>query len=278
MRILVLGSRGMIGNGISTYLQLLGYYVMKMDSKRLRIKLGMDEERLCDALGTILPFKEFDGIINCVGLVKQRIHNHSEKYALYINSKLPRLLAEISRAHNKKLIHISTDCVFSGKLGNMKEIDVPDAVDLYGRSKAEGENIQETALVVRTSTIGVELYTSHGLLSWYINQKNPVPGFENAIYNGLSLFELSKSIDKLLNLNVFKGLYNIGSEPVSKFDLLSLFHIVGLGPKVMAVKEPVINRTLNDDKFRSVTKMKKPNWLEMLNDIQNEVESTNVRN
>ncbi len=267
----------MIGNGISTYLQLLGYHVVKIDSKELRIHLDMDEEQLGEALVKIQPFKEFDGIINCIGIVKQRIHHHSDKYVLYINSNLPHLLAEISRAYNKKLIHISTDCVFSGKLGNMKESDVPDAVDLYGKSKAEGERIKETALVVRTSTIGVELYTSHGLLSWYINQKNPVPGFENAIFNGLSLFELSKSIDQLVNLNVFRGLYNIGSEPVSKFDLLSLFHIVGLGPKVMAVKEPVINRTLNDEKFRSITKMQKPNWLEMLNDIQKEVESTNVK-
>ena len=131
-------------------------------------------------------------------------------------------------------------------------------------------------MVIRTSTIGIELRNYHGLLSWYLSQTDPVPGFVNAIYNGVSLAELSKSINALLQLNIKNGLFNVSSVPVSKFDLLSLMHIVGLGPKVFARETPIIDRTLNDDKFRGITNMRKPNWIEMLNDIQKEVASYDV--
>ena len=125
-------------------------------------------------------------------------------------------------------MHISTDCVFSGFSGNYNESDQPDAIDCYGQTKALGEEISETALVLRTSIIGIEKKSAHGLLSWYSSQNTPVDGYVNAIYSGLSMREFANSIHSLWSKHTYTGLYNVSSDPISKFDLLNLLYMLAL--------------------------------------------------
>lgn len=267
----------MIGNGLSNYLSEIGYEIMKIDSSNFKVHAGEHQNSIHKKLLKINNFDDVDIVINCIGIVKQAVESFDKEAVFYLNSSLPSILANIASIESKKFIHISTDCVFSGKVGNRNESDYMDATDIYGKSKALGEKVHEVSVVIRTSTIGIELRNYHGLLSWYLSQIDPVPGFVNAIYNGVSLAELSKSINALLQLNIKNGLFNVSSVPVSKFDLLSLMHIVGLGPKVFVRETPIIDRTLNDDKFRRVTNMRKPNWIEMLSDIQKEVANYDVK-
>lgn len=278
LKILVLGSHGMIGSGLIRYLQEMGYQVNALSRSQFEV-FAMDSLNIiADKLTKNAQFIEADWVINCIGIVKQYEILYDHKHIEYMNGIFPQFLSEIIKGWNKKLLHISSDCVFSGSTGNYDETIKPDALDVYGKSKALGEVISDTSLVVRTSTIGIENGSTHGLLSWYSSQIMPVEGYKNVIYSGVSLRELCVSIHHLWDLGVDKGLYNVSGEPISKFDLLSLLYMLAIGPKPIPTDHPKWDRSLDDTKYRTLTKLKKPNWVEMSHHIKMEIEEARNAN
>ena len=233
MRVLVLGGDGMLGH------RLLASMVQRHEVRvTLRQDLAAYEQfglfthensfagvdlRAPDRLSPILAEFHPQIVVNAVGIVKQRPDAEDHVVALEINSLLPHRLAVICHAVRARLIHISTDCVFSGKRGNYREDDLPDARDLYGRSKLLGEASAPPALTLRTSMIGRELSRKTGLLEWFLAQRAPVKGFCNAIFSGLTTNELARLIEMMIvKFPDAAGLYHVSSEPISKYDLLRL--------------------------------------------------------
>jgi dTDP-4-dehydrorhamnose reductase len=161
-------------------------------------------------------------LINCVGVLIKGSHNHPDN-AIYINAYIPHLLAKIAGEANAKLIHISTDCVFSGKKGNYCETDFRDADDIYGQSKALGEIINDKDLTIRTSIIGPELKKEgEGLFHWFINQKGEIKGYTEVFWGGVTTLELAKTIDYTIDNEITGLIHLTNGEKISKFDLLSL--------------------------------------------------------
>ncbi|HEX6124948.1 MAG TPA: SDR family oxidoreductase, partial [Pyrinomonadaceae bacterium] len=234
MKVLVLGGGGMLGHKLvhrwqdmfETWTTVRGRFA---DYERFGI---FDRERTIDSLsvtdtasleevvGQVRP----DVIFNAVGIVKQVPNAKNTVTTLLINSVLPHQLADIAQKFDARLIQISTDCVFEGTRGNYTEDDRPDATDLYGRSKNLGEVTGKNCLTLRTSIIGRELTTSHGLVEWFLsNRGKTVKGYANAIFSGFPTVVLADIISNLItNYRELSGLYHVSSDPINKFDLLSL--------------------------------------------------------
>jgi dTDP-4-dehydrorhamnose reductase len=164
------------------------------------------------------------------------------------------------------MIHISTDCVFNGKKGNYTEVDPSDAEDLYGRTKFLGEVSYPHTITLRTSIIGRELKTRLGLIEWFLAQKGEIQGYKKAIYSGFTTDELSRIVmDYIIPRPDLSGVYNVSSDPISKFDLLGLAkesfrHNVNISPN----EEFIIDRSLNSTRFRQATGYNPPSWPEMI--------------
>jgi dTDP-4-dehydrorhamnose reductase len=167
------------------------------------------------------------------------------------------------------MIHVSTDCVFSGRKGNYREDDPSDAEDLYGKTKYLGEVHESHCVTLRTSMIGRELSRKQGLLEWFLSQRGRVQGFKNALFSGFTTLELSRIIDKILTEHPGKGgLYHVSSDPISKFDLLTLIkRKMGLRIEIMPAEEPRLDRSLDSTRFRSEFKYTPPTWEEMIEEL-----------
>lgn len=272
MNCLILGSSGMIGSGLLRYFPKFGINATGVARNQFDVAFGDGFKRLSQQLHAIPGFLEADTVVNCIGIVKQLTHLHRDGDIFYINSVFPGHLSEICHRLGKVFVNLSTDCVFSGKAGNYCELSIPDSKDLYGLSKSSGENIKAKSIVVRTSTIGIEADGYHGLLEWYLRSKERVLGFSGSVYSGVSLNELARSIAVLLKAGVTSGLYQVSSDPITKCDLLTLFHIHGLGVKVTPHDSKGIDRSLDDQKFRDLTGLTRRCWPEMVFDIMYEVE------
>ncbi len=273
MKILILGSNGMLGSTLYKYLKYKkNIHVLgtSRESKRIRgqdknIILKFDVnflKSLEKKIRTISP----DIIINCIGIVKSEVIKHKSTYVYKINSKLPKFLNYISKKNNFKLIHISTDCVFSGLKKNYSEKHKPDPKDLYGKSKLNGEFSSRKNLVIRTSIIGHEINNKRGLLEWFPKQKKDVYGYKNAYFSGLTTYEISKIIyNKILfNKKIF-GLYHISGNKISKYKLLQKIKKI-YKLKLNLIKENyfIIDRSLDCSKFLKRTGYKKVNWNKMI--------------
>ena len=167
------------------------------------------------------------------------------------------------------MIHVSTDCVFSGRKGHYQEDDPSDAEDLYGKTKYLGEVHDSHCLTLRTSMIGRELSRKQGLLEWFLCQRGSVQGFKNALFSGFTTLELSRIIDKILAEYPEKGgLYHVSSEPISKFDLLTLIKSkMALRVEIIPVEEPRLDRSLDSTRFRSEFNYTPPRWEEMIEEL-----------
>lgn len=164
-----------------------------------------------------------DIILNCVGVLIKGSMLHPDN-AIYINAYFPHLLERLAAEINAKLIHISTDCVFSGKKGNYTETDVRDADDIYGKSKGLGEIINDKDLTIRTSIIGPELKENgEGLFHWFMHQKGEVNGYTEAFWGGITTLELAKAIDVTIEQNTTGLIHLTNGDKISKYDLLKLF-------------------------------------------------------
>ena len=217
-----------------------------------------------------------DYIINCIGVVKQSsfAKNHLESIA--INSLLPHQLEEIGNRNNSKLIHISTDCVFDGDKGNYSEVDLSNATDLYGKSKYLGEVDYGSGLTIRTSIIGHEITSdTHGLVEWFLAQNEDVRGFTKAIFSGLTTLELTNVIlDVIIPANLSPGLYQVGSEPINKFELLNLVaKVYQRKIEIIPFDDFQIDRSLNSRTFDSLTGYKCPVWKQLIEEMHQDFKS-----
>ena len=204
-------------------------------------------------------------VINCAGLTKHLPEGNAPISALAMNSLLPHRLAQLCEIAKARMIHVSTDCVFSGSVGDYTEQDATDAVDIYGRTKALGEVTTGNSVTLRTSTIGHEHGTRFGLLEWFLAQTQ-CKGFRHAIFSGLPTVELARVVrDIVIPDPSLRGLYHVGADPIDKFSLLQLIASVYRKDVNIAIDETFrINRSLKTDKFAAATGYRAPDWLELI--------------
>ena len=277
IRVLVLGASGMLGNAVlRLFAQSSGYEaigsarstgVLRLLPQGLRDRVicGVDVESF-DSLTRLFVDARPDVVINCIGLVKQLAEADDPLAAIPINALLPHRLARLCDVAGARLVHMSTDCVFSGAKGMYVEADMPDAKDLYGRSKYLGEVDYPHAITLRTSIIGHELSGEHSLVGWFLAQQGSVKGFRHAIFSGLPTVELARVIrDHVLPHPDLRGLYHVSAEPINKFDLLKL--IAKAYGKTIAITPDdtlVIDRSLDSSRFREITGYKPAAWPELV--------------
>lgn len=224
-KVLILGSTGMLGHQVYYKLNSLNHFELYDISFRHQLR---KESIICDItkldeLEKLIFKIEPDYIINCVGvLIKGSSDNPIN--AIFINAYFPHWLASTAGLVHAKVIHISTDCVFSGKSGAYQETDFRDADDVYGRSKALGEINDSTHLTLRTSIVGPELkMNGEGLFHWFMHQQNEINGFKKSFWGGVTTVELSNVIAYCLENEIVGLIHITNGERISKYDLLKVF-------------------------------------------------------
>jgi dTDP-4-dehydrorhamnose reductase len=282
LNILVLGASGMLGHvilrlfaqspGFSVVGSLRSARAIALLPEAVRDRLVADAG--CDAgsdagtegLARLLDRVRPDVVVNCIGVVKQAVEAADPLAVIPINSLLPHRLLRLCKLAGARLIHFSTDCVFSGATGGYREIDSADATDLYGRSKLLGELSDPQALTLRMSVIGPELAGAHGLLGWFLAQRDHVPGFTRAVFSGLTTLELARVLrDVVLPRTELHGVLHVAAEPISKYHLLVLIaRIYGVSIDIRPDDKLVIDRSLNPDQFHRLTGYVAPSWPEMV--------------
>ena len=280
MRVLILGGSGMLGHKLSQLYRaqfdtwatvrstgnMLGRYRL-LDPDR--ILEGVDAMRL-SSVARAIDHVQPDAVINCIGVIKQLCDDAHPIQCLAINALFPHQLAELCRAKKIRLIHISTDCVFSGRKGMCREEDVSDAEDLYGRSKFLGEISGPHCLTLRTSIIGRELNTANGLVEWFLsNRGGKVRGFCRAVYTGFTTRALADIIGNLLNNHrQLEGSYQVSAEPINKHDLLCLINErYQLGIQIEPDTDFSCDRSLDSTKLRQAIGFQSLGWREMIHDM-----------
>lgn len=224
MKVLVLGGAGMAGHVVATYLKGLGYAVDTLSGSR---KLDEDTTILdatnTSALSSFLEDKQYDVVVNCIGVLVKQSEDRKD-LASYLNGYLPHFLEHFYSTSDTKLIHLSTDCVFSGKNAPYKENSVYDGEIFYDRSKALGEVINNKDLTLRMSIIGPEIQSNGvGLFNWFMHQSGEISGYTGALWNGITTIELAKAIDQAIQQGL-TGLYHlVPNRNISKYDLLGIF-------------------------------------------------------
>ena len=279
-KILLFGSNGMLGHKILQNLSL-DYLTIgtirktnnKLDKykliKNINIKNFEKTEKLIKKINPTY-------VINCSGVIKQKLENKKYLDLKVINYFFPLFLDKLSKNYNFKHIHFSTDCVFDGKKGNYNEKSKSNAKDKYGKYKALAEKkIKNNTLIIRTSIIGHEIDGRKlSLLEWFLSTKKIISGYNFAYFSGLTTLEISKILNKIIKSNKFsKGLYNISSSKISKYNLLQKINkIYNLKKKISINKRFKIDRSLNSKKFVKKFKIHVSSWdkqiLEMYKDFK----------
>lgn len=230
---------------------------------------GVDVEKFDDLVEIFEKIKP-DVVINCIGLVKQLSESDNPLAAIPINSLLPHRLARLCAIAEARLVHMSTDCVFSGAKGGYVESDLADAKDLYGRSKLLGEVDYPNAITLRTSIIGHELSGNRSLICWFLSQQKRVKGFRRAIFSGLPTVELAHVIkDYVIPNSNLHGLYHVSANPINKYDLLKLVsRAYGKNTDIEIDDQFVIDRSLNSTRFQDATGYTPPSWTDLVDSMQ----------
>lgn len=216
-----------------------------------------------------------DVVVNCIGVVKQLASSADPLVALPLNALFPHRLARLCAAEGARLIHVSTDCVFSGERGHYREEDRPDADDLYGVSKRLGEVDYPNAVTLRTSIIGHELSGARSLVDWFLAQPGPVDGFTEAIFSGLPTVELARVIrDHVAPHPELRGLYHVSATPISKYDLLRLIaEAYGRSTEIRRSNRLTIDRSLDSTRFREATGWSPERWPVLVARMREDAES-----
>ena len=277
MKILVFGSTGMLGHKIINYLQAQGSIDVEFTVRNSRkqeickkifgrkarfIFNGNNPESALDIICKYNP----DFCINCLGIIKQLDNTENFIEYIKINSLLPHYLSNYCSKNNSRLIHISTDSVYSGIKGNYNEDDIPDPQDYYSRSKLLGEVSNKNDITIRTSIIGPEINNSKGILEWFKSCDKTVYGYSDVLFSGFPTIELSRIIYQyIIKKEVKNGIYNISSKPISKLNLLKLINkSYGLNKNIIEDKSLKINRTLDCSKFKKETNFVSKEWNSMI--------------
>lgn len=280
MKVLVLGASGMIGSAMFRVLSQNNEWdvwaTLRADaSKRFfeetladKLLAGVDVEKH-DALVRVFAHLRPDVVVNCIGLTKHHKTADDPILAIPVNTLLPHRLAELCAIGRSRLVHISTDCVFSGARGSYTEDDPADANDVYGKAKFLGEVNYLHAITLRTSTIGHELHSAYGLLEWFLSQQGSCKGFSRAIFSGLPNTEFARVVrDLVIPRPDLHGLYHVGADPIAKFELLKLIATVyGKQIDIVQDDEFMIDRSLNSERFKQATGYSAPSWPELIHSM-----------
>lgn len=278
MKILILGVTGMLGNAVfnvfskNTTYEVFGttrspsslHFFSDVDKKQ--IITGVDVLDV-DSLLNVFKHVKPELVINCIGITNKQSNINDPLVALPINAMLPHRLSTICATTEARLIHVSTDCVFSGEKGNYNESGRSDADSLYGQSKYLGElHTQQHAITLRTSIIGHGLSTHDGLIDWFLLQEGCVKGYTKAIFSGLPTVVLAKiMMDVVVPNPSLSGLYHVSANPIDKFKLLSLVsEKYEKDIKIIPDDSLVIDRSLDSSRFTQATGYIAPRWNELI--------------
>jgi dTDP-4-dehydrorhamnose reductase len=276
---MILGATGMIGSTITRILSRdCRYNVIPFgrrkidDSSFSRSKLLLSPDLTCEInVSNLIREYKPEVVINCAGLTKHLPECLDPIKAISINTLFPHYLAKYCLINDCRLIHISTDCVFNGELGDYTEESATDAVDLYGKSKSLGEVINNHHLTIRTSTIGHEIGTSFGLLEWFLNQKT-CSGYSNAYFSGIPSTELAFILrDIVLQDDTLIGLMHVGGYKIDKYTLLKLI-AAKYKKKIHITQDETlkINRSFLSTKFELLTNYRIKSWHDLIDEMFNE--------
>jgi dTDP-4-dehydrorhamnose reductase len=282
MRVLVLGGAGMLGHKVwqtlrervDTRVTLrsdLGEYSRLDLFDASRVHAGVDAMRF-ETVEAAFEAARPQAVVNCIGIVKQLPAAKDPIASLTVNSLLPHRLAALCRAGGARLIHISTDCVFSGRKGSYLESDAPDAEDLYGRTKLLGEphEADPAALTLRTSIIGRELRSTTGLVEWLLAQRGrTVKGYTKAVFSGLTTRELARVLAAVIETRpALAGLYHVSSPAIAKHELLTRLNAAfGAGVSIEASDAVSVDRSLESGRFWRAAGLERPGWEGMIADL-----------
>lgn len=273
MRVLVLGGSGMLGHCLLLHFADRGFEVkatMRQGEAAYqrfgmfptaRCFFGVDLRDVSAVQGVLAQFRP-DVVLNAAGLVKQRDIAKQALPCLEINAVFPHRLAELCEPLGARILHISTDCVFSGARGNYRETDPIDATDVYGLTKYLGEPREGNCLTLRTSILGPELERQQGLFEWFMAQRGTVRGFRNATYTGFTTFEMARILERMVvKFPEARGLYHVSSEPISKYELLCKIKAqAGLSTEIVPDDTVRYDRSLDSSRFRKAFGYTPPDW------------------
>jgi len=278
-RILVVGASGMLGHEAIRVLapdfEVWGICRTPQDLP----DLGVPAERMLGGLDATDPNSAYalidrvrpNVVLNAVGIVKQRADAKAAIPSIEVNSLWPHVLGDACARQDARMVHVSTDCVFSGSRGHYVESDVPDAFDLYGRSKLLGEvTDRENVITLRTSIIGWQIGVPTGLVGWFAAHRHgQLKGFTKAVFSGLTTRALTEVIrDVVMPDESLSGLWHVSAEPIDKYTLLStLATLLDWDIDMTPSEEPVIDRSLDSTRFRERTGWRPPSWSRMLEEL-----------
>lgn len=277
MKILILGGAGMLGHQLwrslhhehevwVTLRKPVGHYAAHKLFDPARAFTGVDVSNP-DSLEAVFRATKPQAVVNCIGIIKQLKEAKDPMLSLSINSMLPHRVARLCDMVGARMVHVSTDCVFSGGRGAYTEQDVSDAEDLYGRTKFLGEVHEPHCVTLRTSIIGRELETKSGLIEWFLSQEGrEIRGFRRAIYSGFTTHEMSRIIHSVLFAHTgISGLWQVSSDPICKSDLLEVAsRAFGWRGTIRPDDSFLCDRSLDSTRFRDRTGYRPPTWESML--------------
>lgn len=268
MKYLVLGCNGMAGHIVSLYLKEQGHNVTGFArSKITDVETIIGDATNFEHIKNILANNQYDAVINCIGILNQFAEEYKD-LAILLNSYLPHFLVKCTKDTNTQIVHISTDCVFSGKKGSYKDSDTPDGESFYDRTKALGEINNNKDITLRQSIIGPDIKKSGiGLMNWFMQQNGKIKGFDKAIWTGQTTLQLGKTIE-FVSTNHISGLYNMVPEnSISKYNLLKLFNKYLKNNQIEIEKDTdfVLDKSLIPSEFNYEYSI--PSYEEMIADI-----------
>ena len=285
MRILIFGGSGMLGHKLWEHLSVRfpeTFVVIRHPRETYKeFKLFEDSEHLVDNIDamdfpivqSVLSKVNPDIILNCIGITKRHETKNDPITSISLNSLFPHKLTKWGNNNNAKVISFSTDCVFDGKSGKYTEESLTSAEDIYGKTKALGEVKVGNVLTLRSSFIGSELSNGSELLEWFLAQTGTVKGFRKAIYSGLTTLELCRVVEKIISdYPDAKGLYQVSSDPITKFDLLLLIKKkMGLSIEIIPEDNFSCDRSLDSSRFREEFNYTPPSWEAMIDELTAEL-------
>tara|TARA_B100001109_G_C18862091_1_gene474594 strand:- start:2012 stop:2881 length:870 start_codon:yes stop_codon:yes gene_type:complete len=281
MKILILGADGMIGHKIAQSLNNDFELILSSRKNISPSSIGIKDGNMLlhdltnNSIDSFLNKTFPDLIINCAGITTRRGIEDNIQNTIFLNSHLPHKLDNWANLNSKKLIHFSTDCVFSGNRGDYLDNDFADAEDIYGKTKAAGEVNTPNTLTLRCSMIGRELYNFTELFEWLVENKNKnIDGYSKVLYSGITTVRMGKIISKIIKQNFnLTGIYNISSIPISKFQLLhKLSNAFDLNVDITENKNIKSNKVLISKKFTEITGIKTPDWDDLITEFVEDCE------
>ncbi|VEN74467.1 dTDP-4-dehydrorhamnose reductase [Candidatus Desulfarcum epimagneticum] len=279
MRVLILGGSGMLGHELWRYLSSRHTHIYATLRKKkdeyhtdlFAVSNVIDSIDAVDfnSIKNILDRIQPEFVLNCVGITKRKEHDSSMIEIIKLNSLLPHELALWGEKNKAGIIHFSTDCVFDGIDGQYADDSPPNAEDLYGRTKGLGEVSGKYALTLRSSFIGHELEHGTELLEWFLSQTGRINGFAKAIYTGFTTMELNRIVEKIITERPrCSGIYNVSSEPITKYDLLSLIkEKLNLDIEIVPDYRFACDRSLDSTRFRQTFNYTPPAWEAMIEEL-----------